>query len=268
MKMEKTLAARYEIAKEKVLFFDETGKQIEGDVEYRGSLDLGSLTSIPEGFNPTVGGYLYLGSLTSIPEGFNPTVGGYLYLGSLTSIPEGFNPTVGGSLSLGSLTSIPEGFNPTVGGYLYLGSLTSIPEGFNPTVGGSLDLGSLTSIPEGFNPTVGGSLDLGSLTSIPEGFNPTVGGYLDLGSLTSAEKAKVKVNKNVDGLRLKISLNIEARFNLRGFSIADGILGRILSKKTGVLKIEKVGKKETLSVVSDGNGNFSHGETIKQARED
>jgi len=43
---------------------------------------LSSLTSIPEGFNPTVGGDLYLRSLTSIPEGFNPTVGGYLDLGS------------------------------------------------------------------------------------------------------------------------------------------------------------------------------------------
>ncbi len=65
-----------------------------------------------------------------------------LYLRSLTSIPEGFNPTVGGYLDLGSLTSIPEGFNPTVGGDLYLRSLTSIPEGFNPTVGGGLDLRS------------------------------------------------------------------------------------------------------------------------------
>ena len=51
--------------------------------------------------------------------------GGSLYLDSLTSIPEGFNPTVGGSLDLRSLTSIPEGFNPTVGGSLYLSSLTS-----------------------------------------------------------------------------------------------------------------------------------------------
>src|SRR3989304_858162 len=78
-------------------------------------------------------------------------IGGFLALGSLTSIPKGFTPTVGGSLDLGSLTSIPKGFNPTVGGYLALDSLTSIPKGFNPTVGGFLDLGSLTSIPKGFN---------------------------------------------------------------------------------------------------------------------
>ena len=50
------------------------------------------------------GGDLWLNSLTSIPDGFNPTVGGSLWLDSLTSIPEGFNPTVGGDLRLDSLT--------------------------------------------------------------------------------------------------------------------------------------------------------------------
>jgi len=85
-----------------------------------GNLDLDNITSIPEGFNPTVGGSLHLDNVTSIPEGFNPTVGGNLYLHSVTSIPEGFNPTVGGNLYLHSVTSIPEGFNPTVGGGLYL----------------------------------------------------------------------------------------------------------------------------------------------------
>ena len=90
------------------------------------------------------GGSLWLNGLTSIPEGFNPTVGGSLWLNGLTSIPEGFNPTVGGNLWLDGLTSIPEGFNPTVGGNLWLDGLTSIPEGFNPTVGGSLWLDGLT----------------------------------------------------------------------------------------------------------------------------
>ena len=97
-----------------------TQNQFKGLEKIGGDLDLRSLTSLPEGFNPTVGVSLYLSSLTSLPEGFNPTVGGYLDLRSLTRLPEGFNPTVGGSLDLSSLTSLPEGFNPTVGGSLYL----------------------------------------------------------------------------------------------------------------------------------------------------
>ena len=43
---------------------------------------------------------MWLDGLKSIPEGFNPTVGGSLWLRGLKSIPEGFNPTVGGDLGL------------------------------------------------------------------------------------------------------------------------------------------------------------------------
>jgi len=100
-------------------------------------------------------GDLYLKSVTSLPEGFNPIVGGTLDLYSVTSLPEGFNPIVGGTLDLYSVTSLPEGFNPIVGGNLYLSSVTSLPEGFNPTVGRSLDLKSgysnqYTKLPENY----------------------------------------------------------------------------------------------------------------------
>jgi hypothetical protein len=124
----------------------------------KSDLDLRGLTSIPEGFNPTVGGNLDLSGLTSIPEGFHPTVGGHLYLNRLLSIPEDFSPTVSGDLGLNGLFSLPEGFSISVGGSLGLDSLRSIPKGFNPKVGGSLFLRGVTSIPEGFNPNVGGQI--------------------------------------------------------------------------------------------------------------
>ena len=71
-----------------------TEDQATGKEHIGGDLDLRSVTSIPEGFNPTVGGGLYLSSVTSIPEGFNPTVGGDLdlrrgskYIGAKVEIP-------------------------------------------------------------------------------------------------------------------------------------------------------------------------------------
>jgi len=131
--------------------------------EYLGSFDLNRLTSIPSGFNPTVGGNLCLDSLTSIPSGFNPTVGGDLYLDGLTIIPDGFNPTVGRSLYLRGLTIIPDGFNPTVGGSLWLRNLTSLPSGFNPTVGGNLWLEGLKSIPDSVQKNVKGKVYLGQI---------------------------------------------------------------------------------------------------------
>ena len=167
-------------------------------------------------------------------------VGGYLDLNSLTSIPDGFNPTVGGSLYLGSLTSIPDGFNPTVGGSLYLSSLTSIPDGFNPTVGGYLNLSSLTSIPDGFNPTVGGSLNLNSLTSIPDGFNPTVGGYLDLSSLEPVLRRKIKVNCPKENIYQKIQQQIAPILCWQNgkYRLIDGIFCEVLSQKRNVIKVK------------------------------
>jgi 8-oxo-dGTP pyrophosphatase MutT (NUDIX family) len=67
-----------------------------------GSLSLDSVTSIPEWFNPTVGGCLSLNRVDSIPESFNPTVGFDLGLGSLKNIPENWNPTnVKGKILIG-----------------------------------------------------------------------------------------------------------------------------------------------------------------------
>ena len=73
--------------------------------------------------------------------------------------------------------------------------------------------------------------------------------------------------KEVGGLRNTILARIEDIRNNRGVTIADGILGHVVSKKSGITKIIAVGSKKTLYLVSDGKGNFSHGETIKEARE-
>src|ERR1035437_10193099 len=142
---------------------------------------------------------------------------------------------VGGSLYLRSLTSVPEGFNPTVGGYLYLGSLTSVPEGFNPTVGGSLYLGSLTSVHEGFYPTVGGSLDLGR--GLEAKYKKLPSGYL-----LSWQDGK--------------------------YLLADGIFTEVISHRGNVYHVRKIGEKEVFYLVTDGNGKWSHGATLKEAKSD
>ena len=160
---------------------------------------------------------------------------------------------ISGYLDLRGLTSIPEGFNPTVGGYLDLSGLTSIPEGFNPTVGGYLYLSGLTSIPEGFNPTVGGYLDLSGLTSIPEGFNPTVGGYLYLRG---------------DSKWIGSNVNTLLSWQNGKYISVDGIFCETISKKGNVWKVKKYATEKTFYIVSDGNGIYSHGDTVKEAKED
>jgi len=248
-----------------------TEEQFTGEVKINGSLHLRGLTSIPDGFNPTVGEGLYLNNLTSIPEGFNPTVGGGLDLSGLTSIPQGFNPTVGGYLDLNSLTSIPDGFNPTVGEGLYLNNLTSIPEGFNPTVGGGLDLNSLTSIPDGFNPTVGEGLYLNNLTSIPEGFNPTVGEGLYLNNLTSIPEGfnpTVGGGLDLGGLTCDYTKLIGPVMWGDKYIKADGIFTEIISVRGGVFRVKELFKEKVFYLVTDGNGRYAHGDSLSEARED
>jgi hypothetical protein len=238
-----------------------TEDQFYGREKVGGYLYLGSVTSLPDGFNPTVGGGLDLRSVTSLPDGFNPTVGGYLDLGSVTSLPDGFNPTVGGGLDLGSVTSLPDGFNPTVGGGLDLGSVTSLPDGFNPTVGGGLYLGSMTSLPDGFNPTVGGDLYLRSVTSLPEGFNPTVGGYLDLPS-DLRKKVAVKKPGKIITPRNKLLFWQDGKY-----VSADRIFTEVLSRKGNVFKVRRLHSTKEFYLVSDGT-THAHGETLQKAKED
>ena len=136
---------------------------------------------------------------------------------------------------------------------LDLRGLTSIPEGFNPTVGGSLDLNCLTSIPEGFNPTMGGSLGLDGLTSIPEGFNPTVGYSLNLSGL-ECDYTKLG-NKPLEWQGGK-------------YIKADGLFTEVVNKRGNVFRIKKVNSDKVFYLVTDGEGNYSHGDTLKEARGD
>jgi hypothetical protein len=118
----------------------------------------------------------------------------------------------------------------------------------------------VTSIPEGFNPTVGGYLDLRSLTSIPEGFNPTVGGYLDLRSVTSIPEGLKDANRKRTGNAI---IWPDGKYIK-----ADGIFTEILSKKGNVYKVREIGNKKEFFLVTDGNDNWSHGNTLQKAKED
>ncbi len=239
-----------------------TEEEYLGKVKIDYALDLCSLTSLPKGFNPTIDGDLMLNSVTSISEGFSPTVDGYFLLGSAISILEGFSPTVTGDLDLSSVTSISKGFCPAVDGHLWLDSVVSIPEGFSPTVTGDIDLSSVTSISKGFCPTVSGKLWISSKISIPEDFSPMVSGYLWLNSVTSIhDNFTPKQNYN-------LFINDRLIWQNDRYLLADGIFTEILNKRGKVYKVRKTATTEPFYLVTDGNGMFAHGNTIKEAKTD
>jgi hypothetical protein len=220
------------------------------------TLYLNSVTKLVEGFNPTVCGSLCLDSVTKPIKGFNPTVGGNLSMDSVTEVIEGFNPTVGGSLWLDSVTKLVKGFNPTVGDSLCMDSVTELVKGFNPTVGGYLWMDSVTKLIKGFNPTVGSNLSMDSVTKLIKGFNPTVGGCLSMDSVT--DKDSISFTKiNGDFIDFK-----------NGYISCEGIFMEVDSHRGNVWIGHKVGKKEKIFLVTDGNQKYSHGETLKEAKED
>ena len=101
------------------------------------------------------------------------------------------------------------------------------------------------------------SLDLENtqITALPD--NLTVGGYLDLENTIDTSK----VNRNI---------NEESFFEWRNkkYIKADGIFSMVISHKRNVFKIQRIGQTKESYLVTDGNGKFSHGDTIKEAKED
>ena len=96
-----------------------------------------------------------------------------------------------------------------------------------------------------------GSLDLSSLTSIPDGFNPTVGGSLYLSSGLSAPTTPApQLLSWEDGK----------------YILVDDMFCEVIHKRGNVWKAKTVNKRNVFYIVTDGNGKYAHGDTIKNAR--
>ena len=123
--------------------------------------------------------------------------------------------------------------------------------------GGYLDLQGtgITSLPE--NLTVGGSLYLQGtgITSLPE--NLTVGGSLNLQGTGITDTSSVKRNI-VDFFEWRNKTYIKT----------DGIFSKVVSRKGNIYKITQIGDLKERYLITDGNGKWSHGDTLKEAKED
>ena len=144
--------------------------------------------------------------------------------------------------------------HPYYGGDLYLRGtgITSLPEGL--TVGGSLYLRGtgITSLPEGL--TVGGSLDLENctgITSLPEVKK-------EIPFVSSQKIRDVKKCTNL----------LSWHWNGNDYIKIDGMFAVLESKRKNIFISHKIGKSKRIYIVTDGEGHYAHGESIKEARED
>ena len=164
--------------------------------------------------------------------------------------------TVGGWLDIRSDAKLPN--LQTVGGWLGIYSDAKLPN--LQTVGGGLDIRSDAKLPN--LQTVGGGLDIRSDAKLPN--LQTVGGGLGIRSDAKLEAPKAKYNQK-KAFQLAFKCNFEC-FMKSGFLFADNILARIITKKKNVYKIQIVGQTK-ISYCIEVDGNFSHGATLKEAKE-
>ena len=108
----------------------------------------------------------------------------------------------------------------------------------------------------------GGGLDLSSLTSLPANAKLAAGGGLDLSSLTSPTKHQEN-NPCARGMARAV---LVAAFAAKGYSIADGILSKIVHTRGPVSRVIVCGKTEISYLVTDGDA-WSHGKTLAEARD-
>ena len=250
-------------------------------------LDYTPITKLPDNLN--VRGCLSLNgtNITKLPD--NLTVTGYLSLRCthLKKIPN--NLIVGDFLDLSNtpITELPD--NLIVGGYIALNDtkIKELPN--NLTLGGSLLLSGtpITELPD--NLTINGNLELSDtkITKLPD--NLTVIGDLYLyginlrelpNNLTIKDKLYIRplyfidfsqINRNISPQHIN-NCNNNAIFLERDgvkYIKADGIFSVIDSHHGNVYKIHKLGQEDKpLYLVTDGEGHWSHGATIKEARAD
>ena len=104
-----------------------------------------------------------------------------------------------------------------------------------------------------------GSLDLEGtgITSLPDGL--TVGGSLNLRGTGITITSKV---------RRDAPQMLRWEYKGREFIKVDGIFSQVVAHKGNVWHVRQIGSSEVQYLVTDGQGKWSHGETLQQAKED
>ena len=87
--------------------------------------------------------------------------------------------------------------------------------------------------------------------------NLTVGGSLDLRNTGITETNHI--NRKVPDM---------LTWQNGRYILVDGIFSEVINKRNNVWKVEQIGKSEASYVVTDGEGRYAHGSTIREARED
>lgn len=93
--------------------------------------------------------------------------------------------------------------------------------------------------------------------SFPEGM--TIGGDLRL---------EDKIRSNFDAVNHIVPKPLMWEWRGRQYIKADGIFQQLVKRKGNVCHVKSIGSERITYLVTDGNGKWTHGDTIKEAKAD
>ena len=237
-----------------------------------GCLDISrtKITELPD--NLVIGGNLDLGNIniTKLPD--NLVVGGDLdiYNTKITKLSKKL--IVGDYLDLEGteIDELPD--NLVVGGGLYLAytNITKLPE--NLVVGDCLDIShtKITELPENF--VVGRNLYLrgSKVAELPDNLivGAAIFGMANIPMRPTLTKEEKTILQNVYSSIQNIKGFLQWNAGGKTYIKVDDIFSVVDSHRGNVWISHRIGKDETLYIVTDGEGHYAHGNTLKEAKAD
>ena len=216
-------------------------KEVTGYVRVYGSAKL----DVPK--LETVGGYVRVDGSAKLDAPKLETVGGYVYVYGSAKLDA--LTTVGGDVYVSGSAKLDVPKLETVGGYVYVYGSAKLDAPKLETVGGYVRVDGSAKLDAPKLETVGGDV------------------YVDGSAKLDAPKL---INKNDPKAAPKCAKKLELSFKKKKLIKVDGILSWLVSKrKIGLIvtmKIKIVGKLDFSFVIKKGKF-FSHGKTIKEAKE-
>ena len=196
----------------------------------------------------TIGGAVYVSEGATLQADALTTIGGAVYVREGATLQADALATIGSSVDVGEGATLQADALATIGDYVYVGEGATLQADALATIGGAVYVRKNATFKADALTTIGSSVYVSE-------------------NATYSPKNAVQDKPKADDICAKLKRN--------GFEtpdgkyiIADGILTEIISHKANVWRVRKIARTAIEYLITDGNGNYAHGATLAEAKED
>ena len=178
--------------------------------------------------------------------------------------------SIGGSVDIRENATLQADALPSIGSSVYISENATLQADALTSIGGSVYIRKNTTLQADALTSIGSSVDISKNATLQADALTSIGGYVDI-----RENAKFIKNqdliindKNCPAFETKAKTRkiIFESFLKNGYLYADNILAKIIKKNKNVYKIKICGQTIVSYCIQYGE-NFSHGDTIKEAKD-